>query len=56
VSDNVGDYTEEKLKLLKGFFTKKDIKVISCDKTGRHEIAVRYLLYGKETSEIIRLN
>jgi alpha-galactosidase len=56
VSDNVGDYSEEKLEMLKDFFTKKDIKVISCDKTGRHKIEVRYLLEGKETSEIISLN
>jgi alpha-galactosidase len=56
VSDNVGDYSEEKLILLKGFFTKKDIRIISCDKTDRHKITVRYLLDGKEVSEIIRLD
>jgi alpha-galactosidase len=56
VSDNVGNYSEEKLELLKDFFTKKDIRIISCDKIAHYKIAVRYLLHGKETSEIIRLN
>ena len=56
VSDNVGDYSGDKVELLKDFLTKKDIRIISCDNTENGNIAVKYQLGGKEFSETFTLN
>lgn len=50
VSDNVGDYDEEQMRVLKDVFTSQKAEILSAEYTGKKRITVKYRLDSEENT------